>query len=170
MKKTLSSGERGSMLIISLLLSLILLLMGICFLTVKTLQYQGGALTGRFAAASALAETGMEDARIKLEKDPEFPPPGDEDQAIFSYSEEFYDIDEVTRAGTYTVTIDSTYKDSPYKILKITSYAIVGTIDDPLAMRRITSELDISPTMRDNPAVPNPNYFKYINWQKSGSI
>jgi hypothetical protein len=163
--------KKGYLLITSMFLSLILLIMGMSFLGVKTMQYGGSGLIGSSLLADGIAQAGMEEAKLKLEKDLLFPPPGDEAQKIFSYSEDFLDIDGVTNLGSYTVTIDSRKKDAPYLLVVITSAGTAGPADKALARRKITAEVDVSPTVRgSSPAASNPRYFQFINWLDSGGL
>jgi len=162
--------ERGSLLITCLLLSLVLLILGMAFLAVKSMRYKGSAMAAAYAQVSAIAEAGIEDARIKIAKDPEFPPPGDKDQNVFCYSENLFDIDGTTLIGTYTVTIDSSMNCPPYLVIRITSTGLAGPLGEPYAKKTIEAELDMSKTLRDNAAAVNPNFFRFINWKESGSL
>jgi hypothetical protein len=169
-----TARKAGYMLIISLFLSVILLIMGMALLSVKVLQNQGSSLMEYSGRALAIAEAGIAEAKAKLERDPEFPPPGDADQRIFSYSEDISDIDG-TALGSYAVTIDSTWKDYPYFIIKVTSVGTSGPLAAPYARRVITAELDISWNVGRTPdsrtaAPTNAHYFKWTNWQDSGSL
>lgn len=94
------------MLIISLLLLLLLMLGGMVLLGQRAAQFRGAALVPKTAQARALAQAGLEDARVKLEKDLNFPPPGDQNQTIFVYNEPVRDLDNVL-VGYYVVTVDS---------------------------------------------------------------
>jgi hypothetical protein len=165
------NNRRGSLLITSLFLSIILLIMGVCFLTMKALQYQSGSLAGLSSRAGAIAEAGIMDAKLKLEKDLEFPrADSPADQTEFSYAENFFDLDGASRLGSYAVVIDTKKRVSPWYIIRITSIGTLGPLNQPLARRKIYAELDVSPQLRGNPSSPNPNYFRLINWQDSGSL
>jgi hypothetical protein len=142
--------------------------MGVSFLTIKEMQYKSAVFLERSVMAGLIAEAGMEDARIKLEKDFDFPPRGDEDQTLLAYSEPFYDMDGTTLIGHYAILIDISRKEPPYFIIRITSIGTVGDADAPLARRKIVAELDI-PTIRGG-STTNPDFFRYINWQDSGSL
>lgn len=163
--------SRGSLLIISLFLSLILLIMGMAFLSMKVLQYQSSSLTGYSSQAVALAEAGMNDAKAKLEKDPGFPPFNDKNQTAFSYSENLYDVDETTKLGAFDVAIDSSQKGTPYFIIKVASCGtLLSSEGKILARRKLSAELDVSQKLRDNASLDNPNFYRFINWQDSGSL
>lgn len=98
--------RRGFVLVFSLLLLLLLTLGGMILLGQRAAQYKAAALAPRTALARALAQAGLEDARVKLEKDLNFPPPGDNKQTLFRYDEAVRDLDGVL-VGHYEVTVDS---------------------------------------------------------------
>jgi hypothetical protein len=158
------------MLIVSLFLTLILFIMGAAFLSIKSFQGREAVLAENSILAAQIAEAGMEDAKIKLEKDLLFPPPGDVNQKLFSYREHFTDLDG-NRLGSYTVTVDITRQVSPFFIISVSSVGIAGEEEEPLAMRKISAEIDVTPNIRgSSPAQANPDFFNYINWQDSGSL
>ncbi len=76
----------------------------------------------------------MEDARIKLDKDPSFPPSGGLDQFVYSYSENLLDTSG-NLVGFYEVQINSTHRVYPFGVLKIRSIGRVGQRDDRLVIR-----------------------------------
>lgn len=189
-------APRGFMIVAALFLVLILLIMSLAFLSKKVLQYRGAVLLKHSALARALAEAGLEDARVKLERDLAFPPPGGEDQEVFSYTEDVYDG--TTRLGSSTVTVDTTWETTPYAVIRITSRGIAGPAEDPLAVRELVAELDVAPdtgrtlphpqiVYRERPSKPlenwfadpkdasgdpttvNPNYFRYLLWVDRGN-
>jgi hypothetical protein len=143
--------------------------MGMYFVAAKRLQYERGVLSAQFAIAGAIAESGLEDARIKLEKDPSFPPVS-ADQPTYSYSEDVFDLDGATLLGSYTVSIDTTFNVAPYRIIKISSIGLAGPSDEPLAKKKIHAEFDMAQKRPDTAPTPNPNYFKFINRWESGSL
>lgn len=104
--------RRAFMVMLVMLLSLLLFVMGMGFLGKRSAQYSGAISRMKAAQARALAQAGLEDARVKLEKDLFFPPPGDRDQTLFSYTEEVKD-DAGAIVGYYTVTLDSRYRHAP---------------------------------------------------------
>ncbi len=165
--------KRGFMLILSLLLLVILLVLGLGMMGKKVAQYRGAVQMGPAAQALAIAESGMTDALAKLNKDPDFPPPGDQTQTTYTYTESFFDMDGATVLGTFTIVIDSSLMTdpagtNPYGILRIVSTGVLGPSDKPLAQRRLYAELDAAPLLRDDPSLPNPNHFKIVNYQDLG--
>lgn len=163
-------GRRGSTLVVTLLISVILLILGMAFLGRRALQYQGAGLVRQAAQARALAEAGLAEARLKLEKDLLFPLRGADEQVLFPYSEEVVDLDGATRVGSYQVTIDTTWRNPPYSVIVLTSVGVVGPPENPLARRCLVAELDVSPKNREQPSLSNPNYFRYLNWQDLGGL
>ncbi|MGV8122597.1 MAG: hypothetical protein AB2L14_22795 [Candidatus Xenobiia bacterium LiM19] len=113
------------------------------FLAVKSMRYKGSAMAGAYAQVSAIAEAGIEDARIKTAKDPEFPPPGDKDQNVFCYFETVFDLDGSTPLGTYKVTIDSSMNCPPCSVIRITSTGLAGPPGELYAKKTIDTKLDI---------------------------
>ncbi len=101
--------RRGFALVFSLLLLLLLALGGMILLGQRAAQYRAAALAPKAALARALAQAGLEDARVKLEKDLNFPPPGDQNQVIFTYEEAVKDLDGAL-VGHYVVTVDSRHR------------------------------------------------------------
>ncbi|MEW6282898.1 MAG: hypothetical protein AB1758_30075 [Candidatus Eremiobacterota bacterium] len=163
-------GTRAFLLVIVVLLSIVLLILGLGFLGKRSAQYAGSRYGVEAAQARAIALAGLEDARVKLSKDLRFPPPGAVDQLSFTYTETFFDLDGTTPVGSCTVTVLTHHSGAPYRVLQVTSVGVVGPADEPSARRRITAELDISPTVRGGGAVPNPGFFQWMNWTDEGSF
>ncbi len=101
--------RRGFVLVFSLLLLLLMALGGMILLGQRAAQYRAAALAPKTALARALAQAGLEDARVKLEKDLNFPPPGDLNQVLFSYEEAVRDLDGQL-VGHYFVTVDGRHR------------------------------------------------------------
>ena len=156
------SKSRGFMLILSLLVGLLILLVCGGMVYRRSRQNQTANDSANAAGALALAEAGLEDARVKLDKDDDFPPLGAIDQRIFSYVETVVDLDGSTPLGSYEVTVDSRWKAPPCQILRITSTGSLGDPGAPRARRSVTVELDVAPMLRSNPLANNPNYFRFI--------
>ena len=160
------SNRRGVLLVITLLLGVILFIVGLAFLGKRAPQYKAAEQASLSVLAHAMAEAGMEDARVKLEKDNRFPPPGVGGQLLYTYSGNIYAADAVTVVGSYTVSIDSTYAKGPYSIRKVSSVGNSGPRSQIVARQRITAELDIAVQDRNTPANPNPTMFHYLNWRE----
>ena len=159
-------AHKGFVLALVLLLSVIMLILGMAFIGSRALLYRGSSRAGELAQAKALAEAGMEDARVKLDKDPDFPPPGRDEQDDFSYSEDVQDISGRT-VGYYEVLINSTHRVGPYAVLRIEAIGRVGPRDKPVAQHSIEAELDVSAQDRSDPNLPNPRHFQFQRWDSS---
>lgn len=106
--------------------------------------------------AEGLAEAGLEDARVKLDRDLTFPPPGAVDQLVFTYEEPVMSLDGSTQVGNYRVTIDKRWAEPPFRLVRITSVGTVGDESTPVARRELTAELHL-PT------------FRYVHWSEWGA-
>ncbi len=162
-----SVKEHGFLLVSVLLITIILFTVGLAFLGKRAIQYRRAATRERSAQAKALAESGLEDALAKLRRDLEFPPLS-ADQRTFSYSE-------VVRrggvtVGSYSVTVDGTYRFPPFLIWVITTEGIIGESTSPQARRTLRAEFDISTHLRNNPSTHNPHYYKVIEFQDLGGL
>lgn len=155
--------SRGFMLILSLLVGILILLVCGGMVYRRSRQYQAANDTVNAAAALALAEAGLEDARVKLDKDDDFPPLGALDQHIFAYVETVVDLDGTTPVGSYEVIVDTRWQAAPCQIVRLTSIGSLGDSRSPRARRSVTVELDVAPKLRSDPLVDNPNYYKFIS-------
>lgn len=162
--------RRGFLLIASLLLCLVLLALGMGLLGSRSRQYDASRAAGKAAQARALAEAGLEDTRVKLMKDFDFPPLGADDQALFGYRETVADIGGAEVLGGYVVTVDTTHKAPPYYVLVISSLGYVGSPENPEAMRKLSAEVDICEVNRKTGTAPNPNLLQVINFRDEGSL
>lgn len=161
--------QRAFILILCLMIAVLLLVMGMGFLGKRSSQYRGSRLSAPALQAQALAEAGLEDARVKLLKDQDFPPEGADDQTVFSYTERLTDLSG-NPVGLYTVTVQTRDRDLPVGIIDIQS---AGTVLDengrPVAHRVLAAELDVAPTDRLSGG-PNANLYRYLNFQDRGGI
>jgi len=167
-------SRKGFMLILCLILLMLLLTLGLALSGKKMSQYRAAVQMGPAAQAMAIAESGLHDAILKMSKDPDFPPAGDQAQKHYVYTENFFDLDGATVVGTYTVEVDTSLLNSetgplPYGIVRLTSTGSAGPAGSPSAQRRLYAEVDVSPTLRDGSGNPNPNLFYLVNWQDLGS-
>ncbi len=158
------------MLVVALLLSLLFLVLGMGFLTQRVTQYRGAFRAAEAVQALACARAGLEDVRTKLNLDYAFPPPAADDQPVFSYSEVIQDFGGGPIVGSYTVTIDSTYRQAPFGLLKITVVGSAGDPQQPLARRKLYGELDVLPVLRTDPALPNPDFFEFVQLVDRGGL
>lgn len=162
-------NRRGSALLVTLMINLCLVLLALGLLEKSKGQYGASAAVILEEKARALAWAGLEDCRLKVCRDPLFPPHSDDGQDRFSYVEALYDLDEVTVTGYYRVEIDHD-KLSSDAVLRVHSTGLVGPPDKPEAMVRLSGDLDMSETLRgSSPAVPNPDLGKWIQQSDDGS-
>lgn len=150
---------RGSVLVAVLMLLSILFILGLAMLTKQMQAYRGATLMKEGAQAQAAAEAGLEDARVKWEKDYLFPPPGPPEQTSFTYAEELRTAGNVLVA-TYEVTVDRAYAGPPTWLLRI---AVTGTAGN--TSKHLLAELDLAPKVRSNPAADNPNLGRFLEVQ-----
>ena len=157
-----ASPRRGSTLLVVLLILVVLLLLGMAFLTQQTHLYGAANQAQSAVAARAIAESGLEDARAKLEKDVDFPPQADPSQMIFTYSEILTDITDTNPVGQYTVTIDQS-KVEDNGIIMVTS---VGRLSgDSQAQRVLYGEIDLSGDI-----LTNPKFYRYVHFEDRGGL
>ncbi|MCD4783297.1 MAG: hypothetical protein K8T10_05620 [Candidatus Eremiobacteraeota bacterium] len=175
----------AAILIATLFLSLILLIMGMALLSIRTSQMKTAVLTGQAVRARHIAESGMEDAKIKLQKCVDFPQQV-EDQEEFTYREEVSDFDG-NILGIYRITINLKNR-GEHNYVQVISLGITGHIISnptseqkkeciivghnsdqylrPEARRLITA---IMPTDPPTVTSPHPNNYQYINYWDGGS-
>jgi hypothetical protein len=162
--------SRGFLLVFALLVLVLLFTLGLGFVGKQADTYRAASKTVDAAVAMECAMAGLEDARVKLMKNLRFPPPGDDDQVIFSYTEILFDLDETTPIGSYTVTIDRRWEADPYEILVVEVVALAGDpAEPPRARRRLSVEVDLSPTNRGFLG-PAANRGRFMNFQDHGSL
>lgn len=134
------NSRRGSLLIGVLLLLVLLLVGGLAMNTRQRERYKGAMAEAQSFQALALAEAGWEDARVKLDKDPLFPPPGGPEQLVFTYTEEV-SSSAGARLGSYTVTVDRRFDRAPYHLLVITSVGVIGPEGSGRVSRSLVAEV-----------------------------
>ena len=123
--------------------------------------------------ALALAESGMEDALIKLNKRSDFPPLSDVTQPAFVYSEVLFDKNG-DEAGEYVVSIDTSQASSPpFWFITIASTGRVGPRGSPIAEKKIVGQIDTSKFMRNGTSKSqlkqvNPDFYRF-NYVKGES-
>jgi type II secretory pathway component PulK len=157
-------GRKGSAIVAVLLVMAILLVMGLAYLTQKVHLYRASSAAGASSAAKALAEAGLEDARIKLEKDPTFPPGDRETQTVFSYSEVLTQVGSPEQVGTYSVTVDLS-RLRQQSVIMITSTGTVGDTPEQAARRSLYAEIDVSGDIDTN-----PKFFRFITVEDRGGL
>lgn len=155
--------QRGSLLIMVLLLCVLLVTMGLGFLSSRVGQYQSTLQVALATQARMLARSGIEDARTKLNRDRLFPPSAGDLQYIFSYTEDYVD-GQNQRVGAYRVSVDTSKAFDPEYVIALTSTGLVGPAQAPIARHTYRVLVDI-----DN-VTPSPTYFQFVRWDDLGSI
>lgn len=149
--------RRGFALVIALLLTTLLLVLGLAFLSKQSTRYRLARLTSDAVIAKGLALAGMETTRVKLETDLLFPPPDYRFHDEYSYSERVHDLNSSRVVGTYEVTIDRRWQDPPYEIIVVSAE---GHPEGSDARYRIRAELDVCET------APR-NFFRWVRWEEN---
>ena len=126
---------------LALLISTLLLVLGIGFMTKQSYRYRLARLSADAIAAKSLAMAGIENSRVKMQHDLLYPPPDDRYHDEYSFSEPVYDLNSSRQVGTYEVTVDRRWMELPYEVMIITS---VGHPVDSNARYSIRAELDVS--------------------------
>lgn len=159
--------RRGSALIAVLLLLGFLMVLGMALLGKQTYHLRAATRASDAEAALELALAGLEEVRVKLDKDLRFPALRGTDQFTFSYREEVFDVDGGPSVGFYGVRIDRRWEEEPYAVWLIRVEGILGSLDNPRARRVLQATFDRAETRQGN---PNPNYFDFIDITDHGSL
>lgn len=145
--------RRGMLLVVALLVLGVALLAGMGLMSSQVSNYRGVHAAQDAAMALCLAQSGLEDARLKLERDALFPPRGDgnlvqpdtgskpQEQSLFTYSEDLYLSGK--RVGSYRVSIDTSFVPG-YQFVRIISNGLVGLTEAPSAQRVLKVDLDVN--------------------------
>lgn len=166
-------SRRGILLVTALMVCIVLLLVGMGLLGSQASRYEAARQSTYISQARQLALAGLEDARVKLEMDINFPPPPGPQQDLFSYSETLVTAPDPNHWGTYTVVVDMTYAtDILYPpptvatghYIAVTSVGTVGPTVKPIAQYRLRAEIDNQVSGR--PAVAGlttDRFFRYTH-------
>ncbi len=152
--------RRGVLLIMALLAIILLLMLGMGLLGSQAARWRSANRAAEASQARQMAIFGLEDARLKLERDAAFPPAPTLGQSVFSYSEDVTLPD--GSPASYIVTIDLAYTVPPWNAYRITSNGAVGPRDKPLTLHTIAAELSVDPT--------RPRPWKWLRWEDQGSL
>ena len=160
--------RRGSALVLALLIASLLLVAGTANVLEHRARYSARAAAALSVQAEALAWAGLEDFRVKLERDPDFPPRDDVAQTVFSYTE-IVQNEAGGIVGAYQVTCDVSLGGAPWNLLLVTSVGWVGEPGEPQVQRVLRGEVDLSPVERgtttDN---PRAYYFRALDSSSPG--
>lgn len=157
--------SRGSTLVVSLLLGVLILLLGMALLSVQSSHRRAARALEAGVQAKLLAEAGLEDARVKLSRDPFYPDATGSAQPTFSYTET---LPSGPSKGSFSVTIDRSRIDEPYFLLIIESTGRVGR-PGPESSRTLQVAIDVCPFSRSNPSIPNPDLFRVLSLRDSAA-
>lgn len=136
--------QRAFTIVVAILVTVLLAVIGFGLLASQSIQARGAHLVPLVSQARALAEAGMEDARVKLEKDPWFPFPAGDEQSVISYTEELSSISAPGDVlGSYTVTVDRSHRRLPSRLMLVTSVGTVGEIRNPRARYVLRAEYEV---------------------------
>lgn len=157
--------HRGYLMPMAILIMGILVVTGMGFLSAQSRNYRAAVQSSSSHQARSIAVAGVEDARTKLIKDAEFPPPGDDGQHLFTYQEELREVGGGSVVGKYAVTVDSTYAEAPYYLMVITSRGEEISLGVHYTVK---VELDLAPFDRSDPIEENPDPYGILNWSEEG--
>lgn len=134
-----SNSDRGSTIVVALLITVVMLTLALTLLGQRVTQRR--VVNARFltAQSKALAWAGLEDARVKLMKSRDFPPNAAFEGASFSYSDTLTD-ESGTLVGAYFVEVD--LRNQGKAIVRST--ARLDGQEEPQIMLR--GELDVLPS------------------------
>lgn len=152
--------KRGVVLILALLGIALLLLLGMGLLGSQVARFRAATRAAEASQARQMAIAGLEDARLKLERDIAFPPAPTLGQTRFSYSEDLTLPD--GSPASYTVTVDLSYLKAPWFAYRVTSFGGVGPRDKPVTVHTISAEMSVDPA--------SPRNYKWLRWEDVGSL
>ena len=156
--------KRRAFLIQALLLLVILLVLCLAVLGRQPYNYSSARQTLKLAQARALAQAGMEEVRVKLNKDLSWRRLGE--VGALTYLEEMRDPISGERVGAYRVTVNQEWSQPDFEILRLESEGMVGELERPEARLVISSLLDLRESARDGTGDPNPDFFRWLEWNE----
>ncbi len=153
--------KRG-FLIQALLLIALLLVFCLGLLGRQPLAYSGAKQTSKMLQARQLALAGVEDIRVKLERDYQTRQLGQ--VRSVNYVEDVFNGSETI--GSYHVTVNQELQDTPFELLQIECEGLLGKDRQHPESRVVISTLfDLRKENRQGPG-NNPNYFRFIEWNE----
>lgn len=157
--------KRGSALIVTLLMCALLLVAGGTLLAARAGTYRGVKASALSATARELAMAGLEETRVRLVHDYNFPPQAAEDQPEYQVVEQVLAPDGVEVAGYYMVRLEVSHKYDPYRFIEVESLGLVGSLTEPRARRLLRATLDLR-----GDAASNPTFFRWLRIVDEGSL
>lgn len=162
---------KGFMLILALFMVTFIAVLALAFLGVGASSYSSAQTTRLQQQALQLAYSGIEDARVKLQRDPLFPPSAGEETKFYSYSESVHDLASGPLIGSFEVTVDQTYQEAPYFLIRVLATGRIPNGGKEIK-KTVRVELDISPNDRrtGHETDPNPNFYKIVQCSEEGQL
>jgi hypothetical protein len=156
--------KRRGLLIPCLLLIAMMLVLCLATLSRQPYLYRAGRAGLNAAQARSLAETGLEEFRARWNHDQDFPPRSSGTSKRFTYSEEVLDPVSSQRLGRYRITVDETWMDPPYQLLKLECRGETGSAQEPESGYTIEAKLDLCPDSR--PGRPRSFLGEWMEWRE----
>ena len=147
--------RRGSALLIALLIAIVIFVAGIALVFQFRSDYQQRFQSAQWVQVLALAQAGLEDFRVKLERDPNFPPLSDVEQTVFEYTEQ------IAPEGGFQVSSDTSLRRNPWQLVLVRSRGYLGTSNSPTLVVALEGEFDVSAVQRGTTS-PNPKAFQFL--------
>lgn len=151
---------RAFFLILALFVVTFISVLALAFLTGGPLNYRTSLTIKLEQQARWLAHSGIEDARIKLQKDPNFPPPMGPEGIFYSYAEQVTNLGGGATIGSYEVIVDQSRATTPYFLIVLHSTGRIVVQGDEIK-RTVRAELDVNPDPSHG-----PNYYHIVNWSE----
>ena len=140
----LSLRRRAVALISVLLIGILLFVLTLTFLTKQRLEHQSISFQLQEARARALAQAGLEEVLVKLDKDYNFPPQAGPGQSLFAYTERLKGSDGILH-GQYSVKIDQRFRPLPQQILLVEVSGEVGQDSETQRRATLLAFIDVNP-------------------------
>ena len=150
--------QRGSALLIALFIAVLLFVAGIGLVFLFRVDYNLRFQAAQWTQARALAEAGLEDFRVKLERDVHFPPDRDVEQTIFEYTEQISQSADLT--GGFQIQSDVSLRKRPWNLVLVTSTGFLGSPDRPRVRVSLQGEFDVA-SLKRGTTTPNPRAFQF---------
>lgn len=145
----------------ALFMVLLIFIAGIGFLSQASTQYRSVNETVHSTQVLAIAEAGISDALLKLQRDWDFPPRSANDQVIYAYLETLEGT-AGNRIGSFQVSIDRSLMLNAQNLLIIHSTGRLGPAEKPVSERTIRVEFDMN--------MDRASYFQIVAWNDLGGF
>lgn len=152
------------MLVPCLLLIAMMLVLCLATLSRQPYLYRAGRAGLAAAQARSLAESGLGEFRSRWNHDQDFPPKSSGTSRRFTYSEELLDPTSGQHLGRYRITVDDTWRDPPYLLLKVECRGETGPSENPESGYSIEAKLDLSSDPR--PGRTQATLGEWLEWRE----